>query len=201
MTYYGYRYLDPHTGRWPSRDPIEEEGGINLYGFVGNDGINKWDLLGLCDQELQIKHRAGRRGRGRIGHLYTITIHYEKKCDGKAGIVKVCDVTWSSDTAGDPIVDPSLAWVVGVTISSRVIVEHTTENIPEESCPEGFNGAVGGVKVDFELYNTTIGGISIGFGPVGYAINSLTGEIDRTLIFKSDQNITNSDCCCDKEVE
>ncbi|MFZ9937806.1 MAG: tyrosine-type recombinase/integrase [Luteolibacter sp.] len=45
--FYGYRYYDPVTGRWPSRDPIEEEGGINLYGFVGNDGINRSDLLGL----------------------------------------------------------------------------------------------------------------------------------------------------------
>jgi RHS repeat-associated protein len=45
--YYGYRYLDPVTGRWPSRDPIGERGGLNLYGFVGNDGMNKWDLLGL----------------------------------------------------------------------------------------------------------------------------------------------------------
>jgi hypothetical protein len=35
------------TGRWPSRDPIEEEGGINLYGFVGNGGLNKFDKLGL----------------------------------------------------------------------------------------------------------------------------------------------------------
>ena len=46
MAYYGYRYYDPKTGRWPNRDPIEEEGGVNLYGFVGNDGVNKWDYLG-----------------------------------------------------------------------------------------------------------------------------------------------------------
>jgi RHS repeat-associated protein len=31
--YYLYRYYDPLTGRWPSRDPIEEGGGMNLYGF------------------------------------------------------------------------------------------------------------------------------------------------------------------------
>jgi len=47
VAYYGYRYYDPKTGRWPSRDPIEEEGGINLYGFVGNDGVNYVDLVGL----------------------------------------------------------------------------------------------------------------------------------------------------------
>ncbi len=46
LYYYGYRYYDPVTGRWPSRDPIEEEGGLNLYGFVGNDSINDTDLLG-----------------------------------------------------------------------------------------------------------------------------------------------------------
>ena len=32
---------------WPSRDPIEEMGGLNLYGFVGNDGVNWVDYLGL----------------------------------------------------------------------------------------------------------------------------------------------------------
>ena len=46
VAYYGYRFYDPETGRWPSRDPIQERGGVNLYGFVGNDGVNKWDYLG-----------------------------------------------------------------------------------------------------------------------------------------------------------
>ena len=54
LLYYGYRYYDPQTGRWPSRDPIEEEGGVNLYGFVGNDGVSKLDLLGLeCKQDCE----------------------------------------------------------------------------------------------------------------------------------------------------
>jgi RHS repeat-associated protein len=43
---YGYRYYNDTTGRWPSRDPIGERGGMNLYGFVGNDGVNRWDYLG-----------------------------------------------------------------------------------------------------------------------------------------------------------
>jgi len=46
VTYYGYRYYDPVTGRWPSRDPIEENGGLNLYAFVSNNGIKFWDYLG-----------------------------------------------------------------------------------------------------------------------------------------------------------
>src|SRR5690606_21933028 len=35
--YYGFRYYDPVKGRWPSRDPIGEEGGLNLHAMVGND--------------------------------------------------------------------------------------------------------------------------------------------------------------------
>jgi hypothetical protein len=51
VTHYGYRYYDLVTGRWPSRDPIEERGGVNLYGFVGNDGVSRWDFLGLATRD------------------------------------------------------------------------------------------------------------------------------------------------------
>ncbi len=46
LLYYGFRYYDPNTGRWPSRDPIGEKGGLNLYGMVGNDAVNNFDLFG-----------------------------------------------------------------------------------------------------------------------------------------------------------
>jgi len=44
---YGYRFYAPTLGRWLQRDPIGEEGGVNLYGFVGNDTVNGVDRLGL----------------------------------------------------------------------------------------------------------------------------------------------------------
>lgn len=47
VTYYGFRYYDPATGRWPSRDPIGEMGGLNLFGMVENDPVNYIDPLGL----------------------------------------------------------------------------------------------------------------------------------------------------------
>ncbi|MCP5550455.1 MAG: RHS repeat-associated core domain-containing protein [Akkermansiaceae bacterium] len=45
--YYGFRYYNPQTSRWLSRDPIEEKGGSNLYAFVGNCAIISIDRLGL----------------------------------------------------------------------------------------------------------------------------------------------------------
>lgn len=44
---YGFRYYDPRHGRWLSRDPLGEPGGVNLYGFVGNDPVGAVDSLGL----------------------------------------------------------------------------------------------------------------------------------------------------------
>jgi RHS repeat-associated protein len=42
-----YRAYNPAFGRWLSRDPIGERGGLNLYGYVGNQPINFRDPLGL----------------------------------------------------------------------------------------------------------------------------------------------------------
>ncbi len=55
LYYYGYRYYDPKTGRWPSRDPIYEilkifselEKEINIYVFVNNKSISFHDKFGL----------------------------------------------------------------------------------------------------------------------------------------------------------
>jgi RHS repeat-associated protein len=47
LLYFGFRFYDSATGRWLSKDPIGEKGGINLYGFVANKSINCYDILGL----------------------------------------------------------------------------------------------------------------------------------------------------------
>jgi RHS repeat-associated protein len=62
LLYYGYRYYNASTGRWLSRDPINEPGckallapkpgklrlaeEENPYKFVNNNGVNAWDKLG-----------------------------------------------------------------------------------------------------------------------------------------------------------
>jgi len=47
LVYYGARFFDPRNGRFLNRDPIAEQGGLNLYGFCGNDGVNGVDYMGM----------------------------------------------------------------------------------------------------------------------------------------------------------
>ncbi|MBT9449494.1 RHS repeat-associated core domain-containing protein [Akkermansia glycaniphila] len=47
LVYYNYRHYNPTDGRWISRDPIAEQGGWNLYGFVNNNAMGVTDQLGL----------------------------------------------------------------------------------------------------------------------------------------------------------
>ena len=46
LVYYNYRHLNPADGRWINRDPIQEQGGWNLYAFIRNRINIEVDLLG-----------------------------------------------------------------------------------------------------------------------------------------------------------
>ncbi len=58
LVYYNYRHYVPSLGRWLSRDPIEEQGGLNLYCFCGNNPIKKWDELGFAFRDEDLSGRA-----------------------------------------------------------------------------------------------------------------------------------------------
>ena len=59
MSYYGYRFYVPGTGRWVSRDPIGHRGGQNYYGFVANspaiavDSDGRFSLTEHITEELR----------------------------------------------------------------------------------------------------------------------------------------------------
>ena len=47
LYYFGRRFYSPRLARWLSRDPIEEDGGLNLYAYCGNNAVSNYDELGL----------------------------------------------------------------------------------------------------------------------------------------------------------
>jgi len=44
----GQCFYNPSSGRWLSRDPIEEQGGVNVYTCLRNSTISEFDRLGLA---------------------------------------------------------------------------------------------------------------------------------------------------------
>lgn len=74
LNYYGYRFYSPTIGRWINRDPLEEAGGINLYGFVQNNPVNSIDEFGLQDQ-----------WHGHNEPEFRDWVHKEKQRDGLPG--------------------------------------------------------------------------------------------------------------------
>jgi hypothetical protein len=55
LTQTAQAHYDPNIGRFINRDPIAEEGGANLYGFVENKPISSVDYLGLLDVEVDLR--------------------------------------------------------------------------------------------------------------------------------------------------
>ena len=51
LYHYLFRNYNAGHKRFTTRDPIEENGGVNLYAFVGNNPINRWDDWGFTDDE------------------------------------------------------------------------------------------------------------------------------------------------------
>jgi RHS repeat-associated protein len=54
----GRRYYSPSLGRFITKDPIEEAGGLNLYGFCGNNAVNSYDVLGNLPEWLRTIFKA-----------------------------------------------------------------------------------------------------------------------------------------------
>jgi len=92
LVYYLYRYYDPNLQRWPNRDPIQENGGINLYEFEGNSpnySIDAWGFgiwfpkPGPCTMPFAC-------GGPKVeGHCTLVAVDIYKDCKGNC-VQKVC---------------------------------------------------------------------------------------------------------------
>ena len=144
LVYYGYRYYSPEMGRWGSRDPIGEWGGLNLYGFVGNGPMGSVDTLGLipasdayacgccCAEQIVASHRdLDWDPPPQWGHFakFDITLSYRVKTSlSQSGFgdcrIKVleCFSPNSTLTAAFPFTDP-------VTGARQIVVPRAGQGV------------------------------------------------------------------------
>lgn len=94
---------DPVTGRWPSRDPIEEEGGLNLYGFVSNDGVNDWDLL----------------GQRVVAYHVTMEWYMDIGVEGLGGFIPLEHMEYATDAGVEPSLDK--AYTIAYSTGSNTV--------------------------------------------------------------------------------
>jgi len=96
LGYWGYRYYSARLGRWLSRDPLGEDGGLNVYAYA-DDPLSGFDPLGL---------QATTQPRGRLGVGAAPASLSQQTCglgwvpvpgdDGKTGIDEVSYTPWQA---------------------------------------------------------------------------------------------------------
>ncbi|MDP3069557.1 MAG: RHS repeat-associated core domain-containing protein [Opitutaceae bacterium] len=89
LVYYGRRYYQPSQGRFVGRDTIQERGGLNLYGFCGNNGVNRWDVLGMEPEHA-----------GELGERWTCSSEGKEWLKTWLGWVMVNDGTGEGEYSG-----------------------------------------------------------------------------------------------------
>ena len=110
VAYYGYRYYTPETGRWASRDPIGERGGVNLYGIVRNDSVHDVDVRGLGSWKIDVTDSDTVWENAVVDAYYQLDAD-EAKCCKNVRIhreAKHWDQQWHDDHDYDNPVPPRL---------------------------------------------------------------------------------------------
>jgi RHS repeat-associated protein len=103
LYYYGYRFYSPELMRWLSRDPIQENGGTLLFGFIQNNPLNAADSHGLTEI------RSIRGGFASSGDTW-VTVHAAQgqDCSG-LNFIQVLEYRVEADPRPlqlDPLVAP-----------------------------------------------------------------------------------------------
>ena len=131
LYYYQYRYYDPLTGRWPSRDPIEERGGKNLYGFVGNRSTDLFDSLGHEAQEKILYYKLPNEGKpctSMDAAIYKCNIRTLKINDEKSS-AKGMSITMNATVDAITCKDKTFVWTTCYWGNSSEYFRHKDKEV------------------------------------------------------------------------
>jgi RHS repeat-associated protein len=172
LVYYGYRYYSPSFGRWISRDPLEEKGGLNLYGFCNNSPIFRIDTDGkesqdLNDQFLELLEKlkvddlpdfidpiGTPAGIWAVDHFFDVEIEETEGQEGLTGIL--------TDSIGGFLTDK----IADITINPSAILTDVGQNL---------------MGVDFSAAKFMGNAQSIVVGQLGAAVGAHELDLDMAL--------------------
>ena len=103
-----HAYFDPTIGRWANRDPIEEKGGFNLFGFVANDPVNHFDRLGQMRwADIVAKKNEIESQVSKIKCCCTKPVRYFYHLSGYSGVTypNGCPVMTANSVTGYEVLD------------------------------------------------------------------------------------------------
>jgi RHS repeat-associated protein len=82
----GHRFYDAQFGQFMTRDPMGYGGGVNLYGYVGNNPVNRVDPLGLSALDTIGSFGGGYYPIGGVAVGGWVTLDYINTYDPNAGL-------------------------------------------------------------------------------------------------------------------
>ena len=101
MVGYQERVYSPVLGRWLNRDPIEEDGGVNLYVFCGNNPACFFDIYGLTKVSIDMKLTVENAGNVERDFLnVSVTVLEKPTSNGFLNFIqlkKPAGANWSLD--------------------------------------------------------------------------------------------------------
>ena len=123
LVYYNYRHYSPSLGRFLSRDPIEERGGLNLYAFVGNTPTTHTDSLGLRLKTVVLKGGLG---------VWAGELSYEEMTDTCKP--SISNLTVLKSNVDNPFTYVSLLVIDLVEVSIEQVINKELRPIKKELC-------------------------------------------------------------------
>ena len=126
LAYYNYRFYNPADGRWINRDPIAEQGGWNLYVFLGSSPKDKFDTLGLIGI-------FGLLGGALIDYGFQVTANYiqdkeDPWTDIDWGSVKTSTALGAAGIPGNVKIGKNIYKNIKEAVKMRKRIKNTSEN-------------------------------------------------------------------------
>jgi len=135
LTFSLYRAYDANLGRWLSRDPIEESGGLNLYAYADGDPANVIDPLGLAGLSPKCAAALAEL-REAINSAIQQIVRYNPETDRKGGQPIMRDnKPIGRDTRPDGHAEKGLNELNRLSRAMRRAMQDCRDEWPKGSCP------------------------------------------------------------------